>query len=194
MQINEMHQLNDNQQTHSSKVILDKIRGSGGHHSLNVTSLHHSDCSCHTTTQFTVHHCFPLLIYDCPDSKVHGDNKGPNWVLSAPDGSHVGPMNLTIRVVFGRQATEGHTKVSVNSEKTLHTLAKIMMTSSNGNIFRVTGPSCGEFSCLQCKNKLNSLTHMAVISANLRLSCRGTYTSGGTYTFFRGFLEKENTI
>ena len=33
-----------------------------------------------------------------PDSKVHGANMGPTWVLSAPDGHHVGPMNLTIRV------------------------------------------------------------------------------------------------
>ena len=33
-----------------------------------------------------------------PDSKVHGANMGPTWVLSAPDGHHVGPMNLAIRV------------------------------------------------------------------------------------------------
>ena len=32
-----------------------------------------------------------------PDSKVHGANMGPTWVLSAPDGPHVGPMNLAIR-------------------------------------------------------------------------------------------------
>ena len=32
-----------------------------------------------------------------PDSKVHGYNMGPTWVLSAPDGPHVGPMNLAIR-------------------------------------------------------------------------------------------------
>ena len=30
------------------------------------------------------------------DSKVHGANMGPTWVLSAPGGSHVGPMNLAI--------------------------------------------------------------------------------------------------
>ena len=30
-------------------------------------------------------------------SKVHGANMGPTWVLSAPDGPHVGPMNLAIR-------------------------------------------------------------------------------------------------
>ena len=32
-----------------------------------------------------------------PDSKVHGANMGPIWVLLAPDGPHVGPMNLAIR-------------------------------------------------------------------------------------------------
>ena len=29
-----------------------------------------------------------------PDSKVHGANIRPTWVLSAPDGPHVGPWNL----------------------------------------------------------------------------------------------------
>ena len=31
-------------------------------------------------------------------SKVYGANMGHIWVLSAPDGPHVGPMNLAIRV------------------------------------------------------------------------------------------------
>ena len=35
-----------------------------------------------------------------PDSKVHGANMGPIWVLSAPDGCHVGPVNLAIREVM----------------------------------------------------------------------------------------------
>ena len=35
------------------------------------------------------------------DSKVHGASKGPTWVLSAPDGPHVGPMNLAIRERIG---------------------------------------------------------------------------------------------
>ena len=33
-----------------------------------------------------------------PDSKVHGANMGPTWVLSASDGPHVGPVNLSIMV------------------------------------------------------------------------------------------------
>ena len=32
-----------------------------------------------------------------PDSKVHGANRGPSWVLLAPDVPHVGSMNLAIR-------------------------------------------------------------------------------------------------
>ena len=32
-----------------------------------------------------------------PDSKIHAANMGPTWVLSAPDGPHIGPMNLFIR-------------------------------------------------------------------------------------------------
>ena len=34
-----------------------------------------------------------------PDSKVHGANMGPTWVLSAPDGPHVDPMYLVIREI-----------------------------------------------------------------------------------------------
>ena len=32
-----------------------------------------------------------------PDSKIHGANMGPTWILSAPDGPYVGPMNLAIK-------------------------------------------------------------------------------------------------
>ena len=39
-----------------------------------------------------------------PDSKVYGTNMGPTWVLSAPDGPHVGPMNLVIKVPAFRVA------------------------------------------------------------------------------------------
>ena len=37
-----------------------------------------------------------ILWLTIPDSKVHGANLGPTWVLSAPDGPHVDPMNLAI--------------------------------------------------------------------------------------------------
>ena len=39
-----------------------------------------------------------------PDSKVHGANIVPSWVLSAPDGPHIGFMNLALR-----EATSLHT-------------------------------------------------------------------------------------
>ena len=46
----------------------------------------------------------PLIwfVLATPDSKVHGANMGPTWVLSAPDGPHVGPMNLAIRDCNGQ--------------------------------------------------------------------------------------------
>ena len=32
-----------------------------------------------------------------PDSKVHGANIGPTWILSVPSESHVDPINLAVR-------------------------------------------------------------------------------------------------
>ena len=43
----------------------------------------------------------PTTAQRFPDSKVHGANMGPTWVLSAPDRPHVGPMNLAIWVYKG---------------------------------------------------------------------------------------------
>ena len=45
---------------------------------------------------FAIWHSIFIRIH-VPDSKVHGTNMGPTWVLSAPDGPHVGPMNLALR-------------------------------------------------------------------------------------------------
>ena len=39
----------------------------------------------------------PIFMHGIPDSKVHGANMRPIWVLSAPDGPHVGHMNLAFR-------------------------------------------------------------------------------------------------
>ena len=47
---------------------------------------------------FTFHRSIAMLLTGAiPDSKVHGANMGPTWVLLAPGGTHVGPMNLAIR-------------------------------------------------------------------------------------------------
>ena len=46
-------------------------------------------------------HAYFHTIRSVPDSKVHEANMGPTCVLSAPDGQHVGPMNLAIRGVPG---------------------------------------------------------------------------------------------
>ena len=46
------------------------------------------------------------LFNDIPDSKVHGTNMGPTWVLSAPDGPRVAPMNLAIRDITNTAITD----------------------------------------------------------------------------------------
>ena len=53
-----------------------------------------------------------------PDSKVHGTNMRPTWVLSAPDGPHVGPMNLAIRVhTTPRTPATTHGLLDVNCKR-----------------------------------------------------------------------------
>ena len=36
------------------------------------------------------------MMLHIPNSKVHGANMGPTWVLSSPGGPHVVHMNLVI--------------------------------------------------------------------------------------------------
>ena len=75
---------------------------------LNIDQLRRIWCGVIRETNVTVQgrncsnrteiYCLQLhLWHENPDSKVHGANMGPTWVLSAPDGLHVGPMNLAIR-------------------------------------------------------------------------------------------------
>ena len=56
-----------------------------------------------------------LPMLQTPDSKVHGANMGPTWVLSAPDGPHVGPMNFALRDIpaFGIYYVPWHEWIGV---------------------------------------------------------------------------------
>ena len=53
-----------------------------------------------------------------PDSKFHGANMGPIWVLPAPDGPHVGTMNLAIRELITKQ-TESTRRAQISCD-TIH--------------------------------------------------------------------------
>ena len=59
-----------------------------------------SDRSCFMCSALSYRLCpAPLgLHHGCPYSKVHGASMMSTWVLSAPDGPHVGPISLAIRV------------------------------------------------------------------------------------------------
>ena len=59
------------------------------------SSRHVETCGAATRILGWLHQC-----HDYPDSKVHGANMGPTWVLSAPGGPHIGPISLAIRVLM----------------------------------------------------------------------------------------------
>ena len=49
------------------------------------------------TWRLSMHsHIWARFLYLNPDSKIHVANMGASWVLSAPGGPHVGPMNLAV--------------------------------------------------------------------------------------------------
>ena len=62
-----------------------------------------------------------VLVNDIPDSKVHGANMGPTWVLAAPDGPHVGPMNLAIRDSLSSYSWWLHDYFDVVSSRSVQT-------------------------------------------------------------------------
>ena len=62
-----------------------------------------------------------------PDSKVHGANMGPTWVLSAPDRPHICPMNIAIRVI-------NQSKQCVNITTPSHDKSRRIFTNQNIDI------------------------------------------------------------
>ena len=67
---------------------------------VSITTVRSMVCACLQVHGYTIAWRPYSFSHYYPDSKVHGANMGPTWVLSAPDGPHVGPMDLTIRVYF----------------------------------------------------------------------------------------------
>ena len=74
-----------------------------------------------------------------PDSKVHVAHMGPTWVLSAPGGPHVGPMNLAIRVVWYRN-------VSVKQARQNTTLTQHSCSTSISH-YPLRSTTCIIFTC-----------------------------------------------
>ena len=54
----------------------------------------YSSLVCQSTAKYKI-----FTMRQGSDNKVHGANMGPTWVLSDPDGPHVGPMSLAPRRV-----------------------------------------------------------------------------------------------
>ena len=85
-----VHGIKPNVHAHLCEKMIANIQHWGSHLQLNRSS----------SAQAQSGNAWEIRVGD-PDSKVHGANMRPTWVLSAPDGPHVGPMNLAIRVVTG---------------------------------------------------------------------------------------------
>ena len=77
--------------------------GYAGHIAMQQNATHHMQCIIEIFAHTMCYH-IPwwktmerrYLYWNDSDSKVHGANMGPTWVLSAPDGPHVSPMNFVI--------------------------------------------------------------------------------------------------
>ena len=69
----------------------------------------------------------PAFFRSDQDNKVHGANMGPTGVQSAPDGPHVGPMNLAIRggLRLGYLLTLAYDSCGVVYDQGTHKLAYI---------------------------------------------------------------------
>ena len=65
---------------------------------------------------------------------------GPTWGPPESCRPQMGPMNIAIREMYPLQWQQAWQRWRNQAKNT-----KSMMTSSNGNIFRVTGHLCGEF-------------------------------------------------
>ena len=91
---------------------------------------------------------------DTPDSKVHGANMGPTWVLSAPNRPHVGPMNLAIRDVWVLGAWSRSTKAMHNVWLTAWNLTCIWHTMNMVSGCRVQAWS--QTACHRCAHVVPS--------------------------------------
>ena len=58
-------------------------------------------------------HFYGQRLHSSPESKVHGANMGPTWVLSALVGPHVGPVNFAIWIVWNNEIRRHHDGVCV---------------------------------------------------------------------------------
>ena len=75
----------------------------------------------------------PLSTITNLDSKVHEANMGPTWVLSAPDGPHVGPINLAIREAQWRHTLKAESHHNANFSSVVVQEIVVVTTTNAAN-------------------------------------------------------------
>ena len=100
-----------------------------------------------------------------PDNNFHGAHLGPTWVLSAPGGPHVGPMNLAIR---GTLTWPGSTTplVAAVCYKCLHTVRNsIQNPPTEAEIwFTLCNRSLGQSFLKWSTSQYSYCSHLCLIS------------------------------
>ena len=71
-----------------------------------ILQLCYYDCEIYKLLNFATFFKFPCIVQIYPDSKIHGANMGPTWVLLGPGGPHAGPIKHAIRVCMIFNALE----------------------------------------------------------------------------------------
>ena len=92
--------------------------------------------------------CYVTMLYEnfiFPDNKVHVAHKGPTWVLSAPGGTHVGPINLVIKVIIRTLSLTSDNSLIVYSTNSWE-LTKFTLNFPN-SIVPLLGQYCWHLTC-----------------------------------------------
>ena len=132
-----------------------------------------------------------------PDSKIHGANMGATWVLSAPGGTHVGPMSLASRGHSYPNGPEASREASWGSE---FVLLKKRKVGSFILLHKISWTACcfgirtflKQYSCYesatiwytdhqylaQCSEMINNLPEIPLIFCNYAVRSFGTWRKG----------------
>ena len=106
-----------------------------------------------------------------PDSKVYGANMEPTWVLSVPDGPHVGAMKLANRVIASKRYSR-RKEIDTTARKSL--AMNVLHRSLDNELKTIECKSSYYIACFVFFNEswLNSKTELNIVTfPNMLCAC-----------------------